>query len=184
MRSSRFQSLSPPLRTSGLRRLKTAFSPSSSTSSNRSYGMSAGSSVGPNSYPSSSSSTSTTSPLSMSMESQILEAHSPTGSSSSACYSNSTTKSQPFTICSIGPAALDQDHFAPQEELPGHFAPLSARSRLLRFWLVRRQPRASVWEKRVEEEQRSFGAGMRLFEPRPKGQIVMGGIFEVLEGRI
>jgi hypothetical protein len=147
--------------------------------------MSAGSSVGPNSYPSSSSSTGTTSPLSMSMESQILEGHSPTGSSSSACYSNSTTKSQPFTICSIGPvAALDYDRAAPQEDLPGHFAPLSARSRLLRYWLVRRQRRASVWEKRVEEEQRSFGAGMRLFEPRPKGQIVMGGIFEVLEGRI
>jgi len=148
--------------------------------------MSAGSSVGPNSYPSSSSSTSTTSPLSMSMESQILEAHSPTGSSSSACYSNSITKSQqPFTICSIGPVvALDPDHALPREELPGHFAPLSARSRLLRYWLVRRRPRASVWEKRVEEEQRSFGAGMRLFEPRPKGQIVMGGIFEVLEGRV
>jgi hypothetical protein len=153
--------------------------------------MSAGSSVGPNSYPSSNSSTSTTSPLSMSLESQILEAHSPTGSSSSACYSHSTnlTKSQPpqpFTICSIGPVvALDQDFAAPpQEDLPGHFAPLSARSRLLRYWLVRRQRRASVWEKRVEEEQRTFGAGMRLFEPRPKGQIVIGGIFEVLEGRI
>jgi hypothetical protein len=54
---------------------------------------------------------------------------------------------------------------------------------LLRFLLVKRQPRPSVWERKVEEEQRTFGVGLRVFEPRPKGEVVMGGIFEVLEGK-
>jgi len=111
------------------------------------------------------------------LESQTFEQSSPTGSTSSACF---TATKSPFTIYSIGPQDLDHLH---QEELPGHFAPLTARSRLLRFLLIRRQPRPNVWEKRVEEEQKTFGVGMKLFEPRPRGEFVMGGIFEVLEGK-
>jgi hypothetical protein len=58
--------------------------------------------------------------------------------------------------------------------------PVSARGRL-RALLMRR--RKSAWDSRVEEEQRSFGHGLRVFEPRPKSDMVMGSISEVLEGK-
>jgi len=41
----------------------------------------------------------------------------------------------------------------------------------------------SAWDLRLEEEQRAFGQGLRVFEPRQKGEIVMANIFEVLEER-
>jgi len=60
--------------------------------------------------------------------------------------------------------------------------PVSARGRL-RALLMQRRRRASEWDARLEEEQRTFAKGIRVFEPRPREEVVLGGIFEVLEGK-
>jgi len=64
----------------------------------------------------------------------------------------------------------------------GPKGPSSPRNRL-RGMLMRRRRQQSSWDLRLEEEQRSFGTSLRVFEPRPKDNMVMGGIFEVLEGK-
>jgi len=46
-----------------------------------------------------------------------------------------------------------------------------------------RHHKPSVTDLRLQEEQRTFGPELRMFEPRPQNMMVMGGIFEVLEGR-
>jgi hypothetical protein len=169
MRTSRFQSFTPPLRTTGLRRLKTAFSPSSTTSSNYSYTLSGSSTASAQMagiFSSSSSTTSTTSPLSGSLDSSdLLPPHSPT--TSSCCSSHGSEKSGPITVV---------------HDLPGNFMPMTARSRF-RMFLLRRRKQSMV-DLRLEEERRNYSAGLRLFEPRPTDTVVMGGIFEVLEGGI
>jgi hypothetical protein len=50
------------------------------------------------------------------------------------------------------------------------------------MFLMRRR-KQSIVDLRLEEERRTYGAGLRLFEPRPTDTVVMGGIFEVLEGK-
>lgn len=45
---------------------------------------------------------------------------------------------------------------------------------------VRRQP--SLIDVEMEEERRAFPAELEMLEPRPAG-VVVGGIFEVLNGR-
>jgi hypothetical protein len=48
---------------------------------------------------------------------------------------------------------------------------------------MRRRRMTTTWDLRLEEEQKDFGPGLRVFEPRQKGEIVMASIFEVLEER-
>jgi hypothetical protein len=48
---------------------------------------------------------------------------------------------------------------------------------------MRRRRVTSTWDLRLEEEQRTFAQGLRVFEPRQKGEIAMASIFEVLEDR-
>jgi len=46
-----------------------------------------------------------------------------------------------------------------------------------------RHHKPSVTDLRLQEEKRTFGSELRMLEPRPVNSMVMGGIFEVLEGR-
>jgi len=46
-----------------------------------------------------------------------------------------------------------------------------------------RHHKPSVTDLRLQEEKRTCGSELGLLEPRPQSLMVMGGIFEVLEGR-
>ncbi|KAF2667301.1 hypothetical protein BT63DRAFT_289658 [Microthyrium microscopicum] len=168
MHASRFQSFAPSnLRTSGLRRLKTAFSPSSSVSSTRSFRFNSGAST-PHRSPSSSSSTGTASPLSSHMGSPALNGD---------CETMEGLVILPTTSYALDGLVLG-DTIKPAVQTRSE----SSRNRL-RTLLMRRRRQQSSWDLRVDEEQRAFGAGVNVFEPRQKGTISMGSIFEVLDGK-
>ena len=44
--------------------------------------------------------------------------------------------------------------------------------------------RPSILAREIEEERVSFGVGLGIMEPRPQPPMAVGGIFEVLEGRV
>jgi UDP-2,3-diacylglucosamine pyrophosphatase LpxH len=46
-----------------------------------------------------------------------------------------------------------------------------------------RHHKPSVTDLHLQEEQRSHGQELNLLEPRPQSMFVMGGIFDVLEGK-
>lgn len=161
--SSRFQPFNPSaLRTSGLRRLKTAFSPSSSASSNRSFRWSSGAST-PHRSPSSAS-METGSPLSSYMGSPNM----------GECETMEGLVPVNTTFSVEG--SPDSSYRKPSQKS----APTSSRNRL-RAMLMRRQRQPSMWDLTVEEERKRFGSALRVFEPRHKGEITMGSIFEVME---
>ncbi|KAF2808424.1 uncharacterized protein BDZ99DRAFT_55382 [Mytilinidion resinicola] len=64
-----------------------------------------------------------------------------------------------------------------------HFSASSTASSLRALLLLRRKP--SSLDLEMEEERRSFGVELDMLEPRPHGEARgMGGIFEVLDGRV
>ncbi|KAF2496015.1 hypothetical protein BU16DRAFT_560864 [Lophium mytilinum] len=65
-----------------------------------------------------------------------------------------------------------------------HFSAASSTTSSLRaLLLLRRKP--SSLDLEMEEERRSFGVELGMLEPRPSGEARgMGGIFEVLDGRV
>jgi hypothetical protein len=163
--SSRFQPFAPSsLRTSGLRRLKTAFSPSSSASSNRSFRWSSGAST-PHRSPSSAS-VNTGSPLSSHMGSPDM--------GDCETMEGLVLVNTAFSM----EGSPDLSYRKPSQK-----APVSGSRNRLRAMLMRRRRQQSSWDLRIEEEQKTFGTAIRVFEPRHKGEISMGGIFEVMEGK-
>jgi UDP-2,3-diacylglucosamine pyrophosphatase LpxH len=46
-----------------------------------------------------------------------------------------------------------------------------------------RHHKPSVTDLRLQEEKATFRSELSLLEPRPQSMMIMGGIFEVLEGR-
>jgi hypothetical protein len=173
MRTSRFPTFTPSaLRTSSLRRLKTAFSPStsSSVSSARSF---TDETFSPRSAPSSRSSTGTASPFDSLSECGCSDHGQP-------------QHGQPLAL----DAVVDDDFFAMPEAtavgVPAFAAPRktiqrrSSGAARLRALLLRRR-RWSSWDCAVEEDRRLFGPQLAVFEPRRRGDVAMAGIFEVLD---
>jgi hypothetical protein len=171
MRSSRFPTFTPSaLRTSSLRRLKTAFSPSasSSVSSARSF---TDETFSPRSAPSSRSSTGTTSPFDSLSECGCSDHGQP-------------QHGQPLALNAV----VDDDFFV-MPTATAAFAAAPARKTIQRRSsgaarlraLIMRRRRWSSWDCAVEEDRRAFGPQLAVFEPRHRGDVAMAGIFEVLD---
>jgi hypothetical protein len=176
MRTSRFPTFTPSaLRTSSLRRLKTAFSPSasSSVSSARSF---TDETFSPRSAPSSRSSTGTASPF----------------DSLSECGCSDHGQPQHGRPLALD-AVVDDDFFAMPTATAAvaaaAFATAPARKTIQRRSsgaarlraLIMRRRRWSSWDCAVEEDRRAFGPQLAVFEPRHRGDVAMAGIFEVLD---
>ncbi|EON61426.1 hypothetical protein W97_00641 [Coniosporium apollinis CBS 100218] len=107
-------------------------------------------------------------------------------SSSSTTYTTTTTSpTMSYTTSStlsLSRTASPSSDILPPSSAHSGFSTHSA-ARLRSILQLRRKQSARDLE--LEEEKRSFGSELALFEPRPVGgEAGVGGIFEVLDGRV
>jgi hypothetical protein len=171
MRTSRFPTFTPSaLRTSSLRRLKTAFSPSASSSVSSTHSFT-DETFSPRSAPSSRSSTGTTSPFDSLSECGCSD------------HGGQPQHSHPLAL----DAVVDDGFFAMPAATAAFATPprktiqrRSSGAARLRALILRRR-RWSSWDCAVEEDRRAFGPQLAVFEPRHRGDVAMASIFEVLD---
>ncbi|QDS74637.1 hypothetical protein FKW77_009191 [Venturia effusa] len=109
---------------------------------------------------------------------RLRTAFSPSSNTRYASSSSSTSTTSPLS-------RRESDEFSPGSlfsscSADSNTSPFSASTRLRA--LLMRHHKPSVTDLRLQEEQRSFGPELKMLEPRPQNAMVMGGIFEVLEG--
>ncbi|KAF2430503.1 hypothetical protein EJ08DRAFT_235717 [Tothia fuscella] len=93
-----------------------------------------------------------------------------------ASSSSSTSTTSPLS-------RRESDEFSPASFFSScsNSSTFSASSRLRA--LLMRHHKPSITDLRLQEEKITFRSELSLLEPRPQSMMVMGGIFEVLEGR-
>ncbi|TID21769.1 hypothetical protein E2P81_ATG05037 [Venturia nashicola] len=109
---------------------------------------------------------------------RLRTAFTPSSNTRYASSSSSTSTTSPLS-------RRESDEFSPDSFFSScssqrNSSTFSASSRI-RALLVRHH-KPSVTDLRLQEEKRTFGPELRMLEPRPQNGMVMGGIFEVLEG--
>ncbi|RDI85766.1 hypothetical protein Vi05172_g4443 [Venturia inaequalis] len=109
---------------------------------------------------------------------RLRTAFAPSSNTRYASDSSSTTTTSPLS-------RRESDEFSPGSlfsscSSESDSSACSASSRLKA--LLMRHHKPSIIDLRLQEEKRTCGPELRMLEPRPQNAMVMGGIFEVLEG--